>query len=877
MTARLLSVLLGLITTMFIFAGASRFEREAWQLHFKTDAATSSAAIISDGGEQSGSSASREDIVNLHVLAATYLAVAWACLHHSFFLLVAGPDEEFVLITAIRKKSARADRCFTIVDSFVNSNGKFFPIFLVCREVAENTVQLLGVNNTARVSDVQDVQLRAVLLALNLVVLPLAAVFTFRTWGATVAEATVVTLEAAFDNAFIIVGVLFQLDAASIVLGSVSDQISEHLPQLLPAILFVLQDQTPLMMLAEMANVQEEQQRQDVAARTIQALVRRRQCAATHKHVDRSTSWSNVLVDVRGSLGQAHAETRQRRPCSVKVQRQVRRCAQDVSAIGRTWTGRFFAAAGVVSIAFGVVLWAHVAISIQQIENACVARVGNIATCFRPRIYFKDTGLFARGDCHFDAVASANCSRSARLEAEPPEAATADFETMDQLRHVDVSLNAQLRTIPAGWSRIPRLASLNLTGCSNFVGLPFQLCRSRSLEVVALSGTVAEKQLNWSGQIRVTNASKPVDVSDACKIALQKTLVALDLSHNNFSLTCGAGECDPSQQLAFIVSLQRLSSLDLSHNAIVELTSTNNYFAQTSIVDRNSEGSLGSGVSLAGNPIRHVDMVASTGDRISRVLHTLRQNPLSTSLRTLRLSGAADLVLLSSSGGGERLLDASFSGLVEAKLDGSGITTIPPGSFQGLSSLQVLWLGNNKLTLLAEGAFDGLHALRNLKLHNNEIRGIEAGAFKGLSQVDYLPLNNNQLEHLDPETFRGMPRLSQLILSGNRLRTIDAAVFEGLKSVQQLYLFSNEIGSLSPGVFAGLDSLEQLYMWPGNPALGSEATVQNYSTWGLRNGTRVFTMQPCPVGVSSAKAEISAALTGHRCLCSAHICDGPSA
>ena len=70
------------------------------------------------------------------------------------------------------------------------------------------------------------------------------------------------------------------------------------------------------------------------------------------------------------------------------------------------------------------------------------------------------------------------CSNRGSLESDLPDtvdAATA-YKQMTNLRAIDVSRNAQLCSVPQSWAHLPNLASLNISDCPLFHGLPFGVC-----------------------------------------------------------------------------------------------------------------------------------------------------------------------------------------------------------------------------------------------------------------------------------------------------------------------------------------------------------------------------------------------------------------
>ena len=97
----------------------------------------------------------------------------------------------------------------------------------------------------------------------------------------------------------------------------------------------------------------------------------------------------------------------------------------------------------------------------------------------------------------------------------------------------------------------------------------------------------------------------------------------------------------------------------------------------------------------------------------------------------------------------------------------TGITSIKPGDFAGLTKVTRLDLSFNSLTSLPDGVFEGLTALEELELANNQLRNIEAGAFEGLQELKKLRLLKNELSSFPFDELEQLPELTSLSISGN--------------------------------------------------------------------------------------------------------------
>ncbi len=156
----------------------------------------------------------------------------------------------------------------------------------------------------------------------------------------------------------------------------------------------------------------------------------------------------------------------------------------------------------------------------------------------------------------------------------------------------------------------------------------------------------------------------------------------------------------------------------------------------------------------------------------------------------------------------------------QLRLIGQGIDSLDEGDFSGLTSLQILLLGNNQLTSLPPTVFSDLESLEDLRLIANDLETLHSDVFSGLTSLQILLLGNNQLTSLPSDVFSDLEALYDLRLAGNRLEALPPGLFSGLNALSnppsdedsRLDLSSNLLTSLPPGVIsaeleAGLDIL----------------------------------------------------------------------
>ena len=168
-------------------------------------------------------------------------------------------------------------------------------------------------------------------------------------------------------------------------------------------------------------------------------------------------------------------------------------------------------------------------------------------------------------------------------------------------------------------------------------------------------------------------------------------------------------------------------------------------------------------------------------------------------------------------------------------LGGNPLSELDKSLFDGLSSLERLWVNGCDITSLPAGLFDGLKGLKQLYLHNNKLGSLPTGIFgDDLEVLHFLDLRENSLVTLPGESFEKLQALSTLNLSGNRISTlsaghfsakleylflannelglgsIDSGAFDGLRDLLTLTLSDNELGTLPAGLFEDLEALTVL-------------------------------------------------------------------
>ena len=125
----------------------------------------------------------------------------------------------------------------------------------------------------------------------------------------------------------------------------------------------------------------------------------------------------------------------------------------------------------------------------------------------------------------------------------------------------------------------------------------------------------------------------------------------------------------------------------------------------------------------------------------------------------------------------------------------NGIEGLTAEDFDGLESLEMLDLSQNKLTQLPDKVFQPLTSIRNLDLSSNQISHISENCFHGMPLLERLYLYSNHIKTIHPAAFNGLEQLIELKLQGNQLTTLPAL---SLPRLRLLDLRHNVLPTLGP-------------------------------------------------------------------------------
>ncbi|XP_073458141.1 uncharacterized protein [Aquarana catesbeiana] len=238
------------------------------------------------------------------------------------------------------------------------------------------------------------------------------------------------------------------------------------------------------------------------------------------------------------------------------------------------------------------------------------------------------------------------------------------------------------------------------------------------------------------------------------------------------------------------IYLTELTSLNLRNNRVaVIFDNVFHYLSNLSILD------------LGGNKITHVKIEAFNGlKRLSKLyldrnqIVTITGEMFSGVETTLQVLDLMANQLHFESSRKEISPFSNLSKVYDLKLQAQqpfGLTAIPRKFFRGLTSLQALYLSQNRLAHLSSDTFHGLSNLKFLSLGEdcNGIQNLSPGIFSNLSSLEVLDLENMCLQTLDSDIFLNLTRLKRLQLSKNALRAINVSLLENMTNLQYLDLW----------------------------------------------------------------------------------------
>lgn len=133
-------------------------------------------------------------------------------------------------------------------------------------------------------------------------------------------------------------------------------------------------------------------------------------------------------------------------------------------------------------------------------------------------------------------------------------------------------------------------------------------------------------------------------------------------------------------------------------------------------------------------------------------------------------------------------------------LNDNAITDVP-SFIKSMSSLEDLYLDNNKITDLRLNGFSGASRVKTMELDYNQLTRLRFGVFNGLNNLEKLILSNNMISTIDVGTFDALVDLKVLNLRQNSMTEVYKKIYD-LPSLCQLTLADNALVKVERGSFA---------------------------------------------------------------------------
>ncbi|XP_064540040.1 insulin-like growth factor-binding protein complex acid labile subunit [Drosophila montana] len=350
-----------------------------------------------------------------------------------------------------------------------------------------------------------------------------------------------------------------------------------------------------------------------------------------------------------------------------------------------------------------------------------------------------------------------------------------EAQSLAGLLHLDLSHVQQLQLQRAGFSMLPQLQQLNISGCALEQLLSTHFAANARLQLLDASHnqlTTLTKDL--FGKLRsLIYANFTHNALTQLELPHMPMLQRLQLDHNQL-INVSLGACCP-----------HLQQLSLNGNQLDQLNAPS-FRELTGLVD----------LQLGENALKTIDKDTFQPLRQLRFLN-LSHNELDALRPQVFGSAMGQLVALQ-----------------QLDLSGNNIRLLFDNQFRMLGKLQLLDISHNSISSLSAGHFAGLQSLRKLYLQSNDILEIKPETFAALEDLDTLDLSHNNLEYLDEKAFgsRAMSRLRKLNLNANSLKRLHALAFSSLPFVEYLSLGNNELLRLDVLMFAPMRHLQKLHL-----------------------------------------------------------------
>ncbi|XP_060805760.1 slit homolog 1 protein-like [Amyelois transitella] len=143
-----------------------------------------------------------------------------------------------------------------------------------------------------------------------------------------------------------------------------------------------------------------------------------------------------------------------------------------------------------------------------------------------------------------------------------------------------------------------------------------------------------------------------------------------------------------------------------------------------------------------------------------------------------------------------------------------------------INSLKVIDLSYNFIDVLPNNYFVKFPHLQHLNLSNNFIKNLDILSFQGMLSLQTLYLSHNKLESLHDSLSR-LENVKELFLDQNKIACLKKTNFDAMTQLQKLNLSSNNITDIEIGTFQKLRMLQILDLSNNNNLLLNDELFQD--------------------------------------------------
>ncbi|XP_017040365.1 insulin-like growth factor-binding protein complex acid labile subunit [Drosophila ficusphila] len=369
-------------------------------------------------------------------------------------------------------------------------------------------------------------------------------------------------------------------------------------------------------------------------------------------------------------------------------------------------------------------------------------------------------------------------------------------EHLANLVELDLTSAAPINLHTSGFSILPNLRYLNLSGCglSEMQGNHFAV--DSALQRIDLSHNQMELlDRDFFGNLRkLIYANFSHNALKQCDLPHMPLLNRLELGHNRL-VNATFGVCPQLQEL--ILNNNQLAQLDVNAfrglHGLLELQLSDNRL-----------NSIGQDTFQPLSQLRILNLSRNALDALRPNVFGAIQNYV-VHLQQLDLS--VNRIRL--------LFDNQFRVLARLQMldvSRNSIASLSPGHFVGLGSLRKLYLQYNAILEIKSGTFAALVNLDTLDLSYNNLEFLEEQIFGSntLSRMRRLNLNGNHMKQLHPLAFSSLPFLEYLKLGHNELKSLDVRMFAPMRRLQKLHLGHNLLEEINLDVLESLSSVQEI-------------------------------------------------------------------